>query len=143
VTEIAIQYKKVPHLLFSNDGGQMEPNFLIARIQPEEGISIKFVAKVPGQRVRLRQVSMDFQYGTSFGLRSPEAYERLLVDAMLGDSTLYARGDFVEHSWRLSMPILNRWSTDSTPLPSYPAGSWGPPEADEFIEKDGRRWRRP
>jgi glucose-6-phosphate 1-dehydrogenase len=143
VTEIAIQYKSVPHLLFPNDTGQLEPNFLILRIQPDEGISIKFVAKVPGQQIRMRQVSMDFQYGTSFGMRSPEAYERLLLDALIGDSTLYARGDYAELSWNFVMPILNRWSENTTPLPSYPAGTWGPPEADEFIEQDGRRWRRP
>jgi len=143
VTEIAIQYKRVPHLLFANDDGRLEPNFLIMRIQPDEGISIKFVAKVPGQQVRVRQVSMDFQYGTSFGMRSPEAYERLLLDAMLGDSTLYARGDFVELSWELVMPILNRWSKDPAQLFAYPAGTWGPPEADEFIEQEGKRWRRP
>ena len=142
VTEIAIQYRRVPHLLFPNSG-PLEQNFLVMRIQPDEGISIKFVAKVPGQQMRIRQVSMDFQYGTSFGTRSPEAYERLLLDAMLGDSTLYARGDYVELSWNIVMPILNRWAENTTPLPTYPAGTWGPPEADEFIEQDGRRWRRP
>jgi glucose-6-phosphate 1-dehydrogenase len=143
VTEIAIQYKKVPHLLFANDGDQIQPNFLIVRIQPDEGISLKFGAKLPGQQIRIRQVSMDFQYGTSFGKRSPEAYERLLLDAMVGDSTLYARGDFVELSWKLVMPILDAWKESDSPLPTYAAGSWGPEEADQFIEKDGRRWRRP
>jgi glucose-6-phosphate 1-dehydrogenase len=143
VTEIAIQYKKVPHLLFPVDGENIQPNFLIMRIQPDEGISIKFGAKLPGQRVRIRQVNMDFQYGTSFGARSPEAYERLLLDAMLGDSTLYSRGDFVELSWQLVMPILNAWQSGSVPLATYPAGSWGPPESDEFIEHHDRRWRRP
>lgn len=143
VTEIAIQYKKVPHLLFPSDGENLQPNFLIMRIQPDEGISLKFGAKLPGQRIRIRQVSMDFQYGTSFGARSPEAYERLLLDAMLGDSTLYARGDFVELSWQLVMPVLESWQKGISPLAAYPAGAWGPPEADEFIERDGRRWRRP
>ncbi|MCI0603642.1 glucose-6-phosphate dehydrogenase [bacterium] len=143
VTEIAIQYKRVPHLLFQEEGEQIQPNFLIMRIQPDEGISLKFGAKFPGQQIRIRQVSMDFQYGTSFGRRSPEAYERLLLDAMLGDSTLYARGDFVELSWQHVMPILEAWKDPAIPLATYPAGSWGPPEADEFMERDGRRWRRP
>ena len=143
VTEIAIQYKRVPHLLFPSDGEQLQPNFLVVRIQPDEGISLKFGAKLPGQRVRIRQVSMDFQYGTSFGTRSADAYERLLLDAMLGDSTLYARGDFVELSWELVMPVLEAWQENLQTLSFYPAGSWGPQEADEFIEKDGRKWRRP
>jgi glucose-6-phosphate 1-dehydrogenase len=143
VTEIAIQYKRVPHLLFRNDDEQLQPDFLIIRIQPDEGISLKFCSKLPGQKIIIRQVSMDFQYGTSFGKRVPEAYERLLLDAMLGDSTLYARGDFVELSWKLVMPILNQWASDTSPIPAYPAGTWGPQEADEFIERDGRQWRRP
>ncbi|MGH9857189.1 MAG: glucose-6-phosphate dehydrogenase, partial [Acidobacteriota bacterium] len=143
VTEIAIQYKKVPHLLFPIDGENIQPNFLIMRIQPDEGISLKIGAKLPGQRVRIRQVSMDFQYGTSFGSRSPEAYERLLLDAMVGDSTLYARDDFVELSWQLVMPVLQAWEEGLVPLALYPAGSWGPPESDEFIERQDRRWRRP
>jgi glucose-6-phosphate 1-dehydrogenase len=143
VTEIAIQYKKVPHLLFPSDGESIQPNFLIMRIQPDEGISLKIGAKLPGQKVRIRQVSMDFQYGTSFGKRSPEAYERLLLDALVGDSTLYARGDFVELSWQLVMPLLQAWEEGLTPLAMYSAGSWGPDESDEFIEKQGKRWRRP
>ena len=99
VTEIAIQFKRVPDFLFRNIvGGQIEPNLLVLRIQPDEGISIKFGAKLPGQSIQVRPVNMDFQYGTSFGKKSPEAYERLLLDAMLGDSTLYARGDMVEMS---------------------------------------------
>src|SRR3990172_1930981 len=105
VTEIAIQFKKVPHLLFKYDAsGQIEPNSLIVRIQPDEGISLKFGAKLPGQLMQIRPVSMDFQYGTSFGKKSPEAYERLLLDALVGDSTLYARGDMLELSWELMMP---------------------------------------
>lgn len=143
VTEIAIQYKRVPHLLFPVDDGHPPPNFLIVRIQPDEGISLKFGAKLPGQKVKIRQVSMDFQYGTSFGARSPDAYERLLLDAMLGDSTLYARGDFVELSWQLVMPVLDAWKENAVDLRAYAAGSWGPTEADDFIERDGREWRRP
>lgn len=144
VTEIAIQFKSVPHLLFrENDGGRLDPNSLIVRIQPDEGISMKIGAKLPGQRVQIRPVSMDFQYGTSFGKRSPEAYERLLLDAMLGDATLYARGDQVELSWQLVAPILDQWKNPPVGFPNYAAGTWGPENADQLIEQDGRRWRRP
>jgi glucose-6-phosphate 1-dehydrogenase len=141
VTEVAIQFKRVPDLLFGHDI-QLDPNWLIIRIQPDEGISIKFEAKVPGQMIQIRPVSMDFQYGTSFGKKSPEAYERLLLDAMIGDPTLYARADMVELSWDLVMPILHGWEKDPN-ISNYPAGTWGPEEADQLIEKDGRKWRRP
>jgi len=144
VTEIAIQFRRVPHLLFKHaDGGQLEPNTLILRIQPDEGISLKFSAKLPGQAIHIRPVNMEFQYGTSFGKKSPEAYERLLLDAMLGDSTLFSRGDMVEVAWKLVMPILEAWQQPARNFPNYKAGSWGPKEADEFIASDGRRWRRP
>jgi len=144
VTEVAIQFRKVPHQLFKNEtSGPLDPNFLIARIQPDEGISLKFGAKLPGQAIQIRPVSMDFQYGSSFGKKSPEAYERLLLDAMLGDSTLYARGDQVELSWELVMPILECWKNKCTGIPQYEAGSWGPQESDALLEKDGRKWRRP
>lgn len=144
VTEIAIQFRRVPHFLFKDVvGGQIEPNLLILRIQPDEGISLKFGAKLPGQTMQIRPVTMDFQYGTSFGKRSPEAYERLLLDALLGDSTLYARGDMVEMTWELVMPIIERWKKPAPDFPNYEAGTWGPKEADDFIERDGRRWRRP
>lgn len=144
VTEIAIQFKRVPDFLFRNIvGGQIEPNLLVLRIQPDEGISLKFGAKLPGQSIQVRPVNMDFQYGTSFGKKSPEAYERLLLDAMLGDSTLYARGDMVEMTWELVMPIINVWQNTVPNFPNYEAGTWGPKEADEFIEQEGRRWRRP
>ncbi len=121
----------------------MEPNALVLRIQPNEGVSMKFSAKVPGQTFNIRTVTMDFQYGTSFGKKSPDAYERLLLDAMLGDSTLFARGDMVEAAWELFMPILEVWQQSASHFPNYEAGAWGPKEADEFIERDGRRWRRP
>lgn len=144
VTEIAIQFKSVPHLLFrENDGGRLDPNSLIIRIQPDEGIALKFGAKLPGQLVQVRPVSMDFQYGTSFGKRSPEAYERLLLDAMLGDATLYARGDQVELSWQFVTPIVDAWSVPTAAFANYKAGTWGPEAADQLIEQDGRRWRRP
>ncbi len=144
VSEIAIQFRRVPHLLFKNvAGGQIEPNYLILRIQPDEGISLKLGAKLPGQSIQIRPVNMDFQYGTSFGRKSPEAYERLLLDAILGDSTLYARGDMVEMTWELVMPVIEAWQKPERNFPNYDAGSWGPKEADEFIERDGHRWRRP
>lgn len=144
VTEIAIQFRQVPHLLFKNTAeGPLEPNTLILRIQPDEGITLKFEAKLPGQAIHIRPVNMDFQYGTSFGKKSPEAYERLLLDAMLGDPTLFARGDMVEASWKLVMPILTVWQQTTPHFPNYAAGTWGPEEADELIQKDGRRWRRP
>jgi glucose-6-phosphate 1-dehydrogenase len=141
VTEVAIQFKHAPLHLFTKDS-PVDPNWLIIRIQPDEGISIKFAAKLPGQMIQIRPVSMDFQYGTSFGKKSPEAYERLLLDAMVGDATLYARADMVELSWDLVMPVLNAWEKDDS-IPNYPAGAWGPDEAEQLIEKDGRRWRRP
>ncbi|HSE39670.1 MAG TPA: glucose-6-phosphate dehydrogenase [Acidobacteriota bacterium] len=141
VTEVAIQFKRVPHHLFP-EALFFDPNWLIIRIQPDEGISIKFAAKVPGQMIQIRPVSMDFQYGNSFGKKSPEAYERLLLDAMIGDATLYARADMVELCWDLVMPILNAWEKDGY-IPFYPAGTWGPDEAEKLIEKDGRKWRRP
>jgi glucose-6-phosphate 1-dehydrogenase len=143
VTEVAIQFRRVPHLLFKKDTGPMEQNQLIVRIQPDEGVSLKFGSKLPGQAIQIRPVSMDFQYGTSFGKRSPEAYERLLLDALLGDSTLYARGDQVELSWELVMPILESWQTSSDEIPKYEAGTWGPQEAEDLIERDGRKWRKP
>ncbi len=144
VTEVAIQFRRAPHLLFKHAaGGRLEPNSLVLRIQPDEGISLNFNAKMPGQAINIRTVKMDFQYGTSFGKKVPEAYERLLLDAMLGDSTLFARGDMVEVSWELAMPILEAWRQPASNFPNYEAGTWGPKEADELIERDGRRWRRP
>lgn len=144
VTEIAIQFRKPPYFIFRDiKTDQFEPNWLILRIQPDEGISLKFEAKLPGQSMQIRAVNMDFQYGISFGKRSPEAYERLLLDAMLGDSTLYARGDMVEAAWSLVMPILDAWNERAADFPNYAAGTWGPQKSDEWIEKDGRRWRRP
>jgi glucose-6-phosphate 1-dehydrogenase len=144
VSEIAIQFYRVPHLLFKEiAGGRLDPNWLIIRIQPDEGISLKLAAKLPGQTLQIGPVNMDFEYVTSFGKRPPEAYERLLLDAMLGDPTLYARRDHVELSWALVMPILEAWmNSDKAPAP-YAAGTWGPDEADQLIEREGRQWRRP
>ncbi len=144
VTEIAIQFKRAPHLLFKDTpAGRMEPNVLALRIQPDEGIFIKFGTKVPGPDVQIRTVSMDFHYGLAFGAEPPEAYERLLLDAMLGDSTLFTRRDGVETAWELITPIIEGWRQFPPPdFPNYRAGEWGPRAAHEFIERDGRAWRR-
>jgi glucose-6-phosphate 1-dehydrogenase len=142
VTEIAIQFKDVPHRLFTDADSPLEPNVLVIRIQPNEGITLRFGVKLPGQSMRIRWVTMDFRYGSSFGAKPPEAYERLLLDCMLGDSTLYARRDMVERGWEIVMPILNAWKKPAEDFPNYEAGTWGPKAAFELIERDGREWRR-
>ncbi|HEY6232570.1 MAG TPA: glucose-6-phosphate dehydrogenase, partial [Pyrinomonadaceae bacterium] len=142
ITEIAIQFKEVPHRLFSDLDSPLQPNVLVIRIQPNEGISLRFGAKLPGQSMRIRSVNMDFRYGSSFGVKAPEAYERLLLDCMLGDSTLYARRDMVERGWEIVDPILKAWQTPAKDFPNYEAGSWGPQAAVELIERDGREWRK-
>jgi len=116
-------------------------DLLVINVQPDEGISLRFNAKIPGTRMQVAPVMMNFGYGTSFQGEVPEAYETLLLDAMLGDPTLFARHDFVEASWALVTPINELWQTESAAPPTYEAGEWGPPEADALIAKDGRRWR--
>ncbi len=124
--------------------GQVEPNVLTLRIQPDEGISLKFGAKVPGTEMQIRSVNMDFFYGSSFVREQPEAYERLLLDCMLGDSTLFTRRDEVEAAWTFIQGILDEWQRQPVDnLLTYDSGTWGPEAADEFIWRDGRRWRRP
>lgn len=142
VTEIAIQFKDVPHQLFTESDTPLQPNVLVIRIQPNEGITLRFGAKLPGQAMRIRWVNMDFRYGASFGVKAPEAYERLLLDCMLGDSTLYARRDMVERGWEIVSPVLAAWQQPATDFPNYAAGSWGPSAAFELIERDGRSWRK-
>ena len=142
ITEIAIQFKSVPHHMFTGSDTPLEPNVLVIRVQPNEGITLRFAAKLPGQAMRIRPVNMDFRYGSSFGVKSPEAYERLLLDCMLGDSTLYARRDMVERGWEIVSPILEAWKAPATNFPNYEAGSWGPEDSSELIERDGRRWRK-
>jgi len=142
VTEIAIQFKEVPHRLFTDTDAPLEPNVLVIRIQPNEGITLRFGAKLPGQAMRIRWVNMDFRYGSSFGIKPPEAYERLLLDCMLGDSTLYARRDMVERGWEVVTPILEAWKKPALDFPNYEAGSWGPGAAFELIEREGRQWRK-
>jgi glucose-6-phosphate 1-dehydrogenase len=146
VTEIAIQFKDAPHQLFGREVmEQVAANQLIIRIQPDEGITLRFAAKVPGQVTRVRDVNMDFRYGSSFGVQLAEAYERLLLDCMLGDPTLYARTDMTERGWEIVMPILDEWARvkSDVSFPNYEAGTWGPEASDELIERTGRRWRRP
>ncbi len=142
ITEIAIQFKDVPHRLFTDSDSPLQPNVLVIRIQPNEGITLRFGAKLPGQAMRIRAVNMDFRYGSSFGVKPPEAYERLLLDCMLGDSTLYARRDMVERGWEIVAPILEAWKKPAADFPNYEAGSWGPQAAFELIERDGRQWRK-
>jgi glucose-6-phosphate 1-dehydrogenase len=143
VAEIAIQFKAPPAVLFAaGSPDPLQPNVLVLRIQPDEGVAVRMNAKVPGNVINLQPVKMDFRYGGSFGSRSPEAYERLLHDAIVGDSTLFTRRDEVERSWQIIDAIIAGW--DSLPAPTpYEAGTWGPPDADEFIARDGREWRRP
>jgi len=146
VTEIAIQFKQAPLMLFkrSEAYGQVEPNVLTLRIQPDEGISLKFGAKVPGTEMQIRSVNMDFFYGSSGFREQPEAYERLLLDCMLGDSTLFTRRDEVEAAWTFIQGILDAWQREPPEtIQTYESGSWGPEASDEFIWRDGRRWRRP
>ena len=141
-TEISIHFKKAPAVLFNKDLRDL--NVLVIRIQPDEGISLRIHAKVPGTSFRIEPVKMDFHYGTSFGKPSPEAYERLLLEAMSGDATLFARADEVEQAWAFIDPIEEAWHAkkDAPELYFYPAGSWGPEAADDLLARDGRAWRR-
>jgi glucose-6-phosphate 1-dehydrogenase len=160
-TEIAIQFKAVPRILYNRDGdAPLEPNVLSLRIQPNEGIALRIGVKVPGHAARIQPVTMDFGYGAAFGVEPPEAYERLILDALLGDSTLFTRRDEVEAQWEFITPILDGWAsaapeglnTENTEtrrgnragmgLAEYEAGTWGPAEADELLLADGRHWRR-
>ncbi|GAB4137262.1 MAG: glucose-6-phosphate dehydrogenase [Cyanobacteria bacterium J069] len=144
VSEIAIQFKEVPYLMFQSASRQANPNVLAMRIQPDEGISLKFEVKTPGTSLRTRSVDMDFRYDTAFGSANTDAYSRLLVDCMLGDQTLFTRGDEVEASWRILTPLLRVWDAPADPdaIPLYEAGTWGPIEAELLLNRDGRRWRR-
>jgi glucose-6-phosphate 1-dehydrogenase len=143
VSEIAIQFRHPPHLVLGARARDLPPNSLVLRIQPDEGIALRFGAKLPVQDFELRPVTMDFRYGTSFGIAPPEAYERLLLDAMRGDGTLFARADWVEAAWEVLAPIQAAWARSPGKLPRYEAGSWGPREADELLEREDRRWRHP
>jgi glucose-6-phosphate 1-dehydrogenase len=141
VTEIAVTLKPVPHLAFSQDGSLgVQPNQLILTLQPNEGVSLRLGAKIPGTRMIIRPVNMEFLYGTSFLSQSPEAYERLITDAMRGDATLFTRDDEVEAQWRICDPIVHAWAQTPGPLPQYSAGSQGPEAADGVL-REGHRWR--
>lgn len=144
VSEIAIQFREVPLLIFQSVAYQTNPNILSLRIQPNEGISLRFEAKMPGAELRTRTVEMDFSYGSSFGVATADAYHRLLLDCMLGDQTLFTRADEVEEAWRVVTPALAAWDApaDPTTVPQYEAGTWEPSEAEDLINRDGRRWRR-
>lgn len=142
VSEIAVQFRRPPLKLFGAEMEPTEPNVLALRIQPDEGISLRFAVKLPGLQLEVRPVSMDFLYGTTFG-RTPEAYERLLLDTMLGDPTLFTRSDEVESAWEYITQILRGWQAAPPPeSPNYEAGTWGPDAAQRLIAADGRRWRR-
>jgi len=143
-SEISGHLKEVPPILFNADpSARLDPSILSIRIQPDEGFSLGVNSKVPGPHVRVFPVKMDFHYGSTFGGTSPEAYERLLLDVITGDATLFMRRDAVEAAWRWVMPILERWAETRDPLPTYPAGEWGPAEADRLITSPGRRWLAP
>jgi glucose-6-phosphate 1-dehydrogenase len=143
LTEIAVRLKPVPHLALQSEGSiGVQPNEIILTVQPDEGVSISLGAKIPGTRMRIRPVNMEFHYGTSFVSQSPEAYERLILDAMRGDATLFTRNDEVEALWGIIDPVLTAWKEDTTtPIPQYPAGSQGPREANSLLDP-GYAWRR-
>lgn len=140
-TEIAVIYKDPPSLLFQTPGRKNDSNILAIRIQPDEGTSLKINCKVPGPSSPIQPVKMDFRYGSYFGMTPPEAYERLICDCILGDTTLFAREDEVISSWKLLTPVLNGWEKTPVDFPNYDSGTWGPPASDQMIAKDGRKWR--
>ena len=142
LTEIAIRFRPVPHQLFGAASRSLAPNVLVIKIGPEEGISLRFATKMPGMTTKIRWVNMDFDYGEAFASPSPTAYQRLLHDAFLGDATLYERADGVEAAWKVCQPILDAWEQSEEPIPHYEAGSWGPREAETWIEDQGRHWRK-
>jgi glucose-6-phosphate 1-dehydrogenase len=147
VTDIAIHFHQAPHAVFPAGGDATafasSPNLLVLNVQPEEGISLRFLSKLPGSGMKLRPVSMDFKYGSSFGVRSPAAYETLLLDALTGDATLYTRQDMVEASWRAVQPILDDWAQRKFDFPNYAASSWGPQASEDMLNRRGHSWRTP
>ncbi|TDC22212.1 glucose-6-phosphate dehydrogenase [Streptomyces sp. 8K308] len=143
VTEIAVVFQRAPHSPFdTTDTQELGQNALVIRVQPDEGVTVRFGSKVPGTQMEIRDVTMDFAYGESFTESSPEAYERLLLDVLLGDANLFPRHQEVEESWRILDPIEEYWERHGRPAP-YPAGTWGPAEADRMLAQEGRSWRRP
>ena len=145
VSEISIQFKRPPGILFSGDA-QFDtiPNSLVIQVQPDEGMTLIANSKVPGLETRMQPVKLHFRYATTFGSNTPEAYERLIVDAIVGDSTLFIRGDETEASWKLVTPLLQYWEEQGNEgLASYAAGSWGPKAADNLLGQHGHLWRQP
>jgi glucose-6-phosphate 1-dehydrogenase len=139
-----MEFHRVPHLPFAAGHARgLRPNALILRIQPDEGIALRFGAKVPGQAFQVRTVSMDFSYGAAFLEEPPDAYERLLLDALVGDPTLFIRTDEVEQAWRIVSPLQTAWADGAARLERYPAGTWGPKAADALLEREGHSWRTP
>jgi glucose-6-phosphate 1-dehydrogenase len=142
-TTIAIQFKRAPHPPFEEAAVEgLRPNVLLIHVQPDEGLSLAIGAKMPGQGLSIRTVHMDFLYGSAFRYGLPEAYERLILDAMLGDATLFTRADEIEEQWALVDAIVAAWQRDRAAFPNYAAGTWGPPTADDLLHRDGRSWRR-
>jgi glucose-6-phosphate 1-dehydrogenase len=143
VTEIAVVFKRAPHLPFdSSSTEELGQNALVIRVQPDEGITLRFGSKVPGNTMEVRDVTMDFGYGHAFTESSPEAYERLILDVLLGEPSLFPGNEEVELSWEILDPVLDYWAKHGEPEP-YPPGSWGPPSADDILARTGRHWRRP
>ncbi|MFL6159815.1 MAG: glucose-6-phosphate dehydrogenase, partial [Marmoricola sp.] len=143
VTEVAIVFKRAPHQPFSATATEeLGQNAIVIRVQPDEGMTIRFGSKVPGTAMEIRDVNMDFAYGGSFTEASPEAYERLILDVLLGDPPLFPRHEEVELSWQILDPVLAHWAKKGRPEP-YASGGWGPASADAMLARDGRTWRRP
>jgi len=144
VTEIAVVFKRAPHLPFTDtETEELGQNAVVIRVQPDEGVTMRFGAKVPGNQMEVRDVTMDFGYGRAFTESSPEAYERLILDVLLGDPPLFPRHEEVELSWRILDPIERFWSKQKGAVEQYPAGTWGPAAADAMMQRDGRTWRMP
>jgi glucose-6-phosphate 1-dehydrogenase len=144
VTEIAVIFKRAPHLPFDQTATEeLGQNAIVIRVQPDEGVTMRFGSKVPGNAMEVRDVTMDFGYGSSFTESSPEAYERLILDVMLGEPPLFPRHEEVELSWQILDPVEEFWAAAKGRPDSYPAGGWGPTSADEMMARDGRCWRKP
>jgi glucose-6-phosphate 1-dehydrogenase len=140
-TTIAIQFKRAPHPPFEDSATrELQPNLLLVHVQPDEGVSLAIGAKVPGQGMGIRTVQMDFMYGGAFRMELPDAYERLILDAMLGDQTLFTRSDEVEEQWSIVDAIVAAWARDRPAFPNYASGTWGPVGSDELMQRDGREW---
>ena len=144
VTEVAVVFKRAPHLPFERTATEeLGENAIVIRVQPDEGVTMRFGSKVPGTQMEVRDVTMDFGYGNAFTESSPEAYERLILDVLLGDPPLFPRHAEVERSWQILDPVIEHWATMADGPDPYPAGSWGPESADQMLARTGRKWRRP